>query len=134
MADKKTEREVKERAKREAKEAKEKAKRRAEKAKEAKKKSKKVVVSTEGAELYQGIVTLKIAPPVDFRQLDSLKGSLVEVEDLRVIMVVGGVGEDSRVFVSAAEPLPLLDILRGIPVVGGVVGRGSEIEVSLKTA
>ncbi len=139
--------EAKERAKIEAKEAKEKAKREAKEAKEAKKKTKKAekvkpakekpkkaVEPAAGAGLYRGIVTLNIAPPIDFAQLDSLKKALFEVGDLRVVMVGGAVGGGSRVLVSAEEPLPLLNILRGIPAVEEVAGKGDEIEVSLKVS
>jgi hypothetical protein len=135
--------EAKEKAKRDAKEAKEKAKREAKEAKEARKKPKKAkppkekgkkTVVAEGVELYQGMVTLNIMPPVDPVQLDSLKRALLEVEDLRVVMVSGVVDEGSRVLVSAAEPLPLLNILRGIPAVRGVVPKGDEIEVSLEVS
>jgi hypothetical protein len=135
--------EAKEKAKREAKEAKEKAKREAKAAKEAKKKSEKAKKAeppaarpkkavAEGVELYQGMVTLSITPPVDPAGLDSLKRALLKVEDLRVVMVSGAVDEGSRVLVSAAEPLPLLSILRGIPAVSGLAPKGDEIEVSLK--
>jgi ATPase subunit of ABC transporter with duplicated ATPase domains len=132
--------EAKEKAKREAKEAKEKAKREAKAAKEAKKKGKKAEppaarpkkAVAEGVELYQGMVTLSITPPVDPAGLDSLKRALLKVEDLRVVMVSGAVDEGSRVLVSAAEPLPLLSILRGIPAVSGLAPKGDEIEVSLK--
>ena len=77
-------------------------------------------------------MTLNIAPPIDFVQLDNLKRALLEVEDLRVVMVDGAVGEGSRVLVSVEEPLPLINILRGIPVVEEAVRKGREIEVRLK--
>ncbi len=75
---------------------------------------------------------LNIASPVGFAQLDILKQALFKVEDLRVVMVSGAVGEGSRVFISAEEPLPLINILRGIPVVEEVTGKGDQIEVRLK--
>jgi hypothetical protein len=78
------------------------------------------------------MVTLNITPPVDFAQLDVLKQALFGVEDLRVVMVGGAVGEGSRVLVSAEEPLPLINVLRGIPVVEEVAGKGGEIQVRLK--
>lgn len=143
--------EAKEREKREAKEAKEKAKREAKEAKEATKKAKKVKPAkektkkaeppkeklkkaAEGVELFQGMVTLNIMPPIDLTQLDSFKGALLKVSDLRVVVVSGAVAEGSRILVSVEEPLPLLDILKKIPAVGGVVPKGSNIEVSLKTS
>jgi hypothetical protein len=138
--------EAKENAKREAKEAKLREKREARAAKEAKKKpepAKKAEPPTEklkkrmvaeGVELYEGMVTLIIMPPVDPVGLDSLKQALLEIEELRVVMVNGAVGGGSRVLVSAAEPLPLLNILRRIPAVGGVAPKGDEIEVSLEVS
>jgi len=126
--------EAKEREKREAKEAKEKAKK-AEKAKLVKEKAKKAEKAAEpsvDAGTYRGMVTLNITPPVDFAQLDVLKQALFGVEDLRVVMVGGAAGEGSRVLVSAEEPLPLINVLRGIPVVEEVAGKGGEIQVRLK--
>ncbi len=145
---------AKEREKRKAKEAKEKAKREAQEAKEAKeatKKAKKVKPAkektkkaeppkekpkkaAEGVELFQGMVTLNIMPPIDLTQLDSFKGALLKVSDLRVVVMSGAVAEGSRILISVEEPLPLLDILKKIPAVGGVVPKGSNIEVSLKTS
>ncbi len=104
----------------------------AEKAKPAKVEAKKATESAEGVGLYRGMVVLNIASPVGFAQLDILKQALFKVEDLRVVMVSGAVGEGSRVFISAEEPLPLINILRGIPVVEEVTGKGDQIEVRLK--
>jgi len=123
--------EAKEREKREAKEAKEKAKK-AEKTKPAKEKVEKAAEPSVDAGTYRGMVTLNITPPVDFAQLDVLKQALFGVEDLRVVMVGGAAGEGSRVLVSAEEPLPLINVLRGIPVVEEVAGKGDEIQVRLK--
>ena len=86
----------------------------------------------EGVELFRGMVTLNIMPPIDLTQLDSFKEALLKVEDLRVVVMSGAVAEGSRMLVSVEEPLPLLGILRKIPAVGGVVPKGNEIEVSLQ--
>lgn len=142
--------EAEKRAKLEAKEAKKQAKKaekakpseekakkakKAEKTKPAKEKAKEVKTTlTEGVEFYQGMVTLHIAPPVGSAQLDSLKKALFEVEDLRVVMVSGVVGEGSQVLVSVAEALPLLNIIRGIPIVEEAEARGKEIHLSLKAS
>jgi len=103
----------------------------AEKVKPTREKAKKAK-PTEGVELYRGRVALKIVPPIDFAQLDGLKKALFEVKNLRVVVVAGAAGEGIQILVSAEEPLPLLNILRGVPVVAGVARKGGEIQVSLK--
>ena len=110
------------------------AREKAKKVEKVKLAKKKAVEPTEGIELYRGMVALSILPPIYPGQLDSLKRALLKVEDLRVVMVGGAVDEGSRVLVSAEEPLPLLNILRIIPVVEEVVVKGGEIQLRLKAS
>jgi flagellar biosynthesis GTPase FlhF len=113
---------AKEKAKREAKEAKERAESKAEEGAEP------VVVT----KLYKGVVELTIVPPVGLGQLENLEKDLRQVENLRLVLVGGSVDMGNRIVVSAEEPIPLLRILRELPIVEQVVGKGSEIQVTLK--
>ena len=118
-----------------AKEAKEKAKKAA---KEDKEKAKKKEVEEEElepaavAKLYEGVVELTIVPPIDLAQTENLAKGLRQVENLRLILVGGSVDRGSKIIVSAEEPVPLLSILREMPVVEQVFRKGAEIQVRLK--
>jgi len=47
-------------------------------------------------------------------------------------LVGGSLGENIKVVVSAAKPIPLVNILREIPFVEQVVKKDKELQVSLK--
>ncbi len=117
---------AKERAKREAKEAKEKAK------KEAEQKAKREAEEKIRANLYEGMVKLAIASPVDYGQVRELEGYLCQVQGLRLVLVGGSVEEGVKIVVSAEKPIPLVGILRELPPVEQVVKKGKEIQVRLK--
>jgi len=143
---------AKEKAKRQAKEAKEKAKREAEEAKTAKKAEEKAKREAEEAKtareaeekakreaeekiranLYEGMVKLAIASPVDYGQVRELEGYLRQVQGLRLVLVGGSVEEGVKIVVSAEKPIPLVGILRELPPVEQVVKKGKEIQVTLK--
>ncbi len=134
---------AKERAKREAEEAKEKAKREAEEAKtareaeqkakrEAEQKAKREAEEKIRANLYEGMVKLAIASPVDYGQVRELEGYLRQVQGLRLVLVGGSVEEGVKIVVSAEKPIPLVGILRELPPVEQVVKEGKEIQVTLK--
>jgi len=122
----------KEKAKREAKEAKERAKREAKEAKRAEKAGGEEAETAVMGDLYKGMVELAIMPPIDLVQLENLGKELSQVENLRLVLVGGSVDKGSRIVVSAEEPIPLLSILREIPIVEDVVRKGGEIQVTLK--
>ena len=127
--------EAKEKAKREAKEAKEKAKREAKEAKRAKEADEKAKREAEEkirANLYEGMVKLAIASPVDYGQVRELEGYLCQVQGLRLVLVGGSVEEGVKIVVSAEKPIPLVGILRELPPVEQVVKKGKEIQVTLK--
>ena len=73
------------------------------------------------AELYQGIVKLTIAPPIDLGQVRKLEEYLSQVQDLRLVLIGGSVDEGTEIVVSAENPIPLMDVLREIPPVEQVV-------------
>jgi len=110
-----------------ARETEEKAKREAEEAKTAKEAEEKI-----RANLYEGMVKLAIASPVDYGQVRELEGYLCQVQGLRLVLVGGSVEEGVKIVVSAEKPIPLVGILRELPPVEQVVKKGKEIQVTLK--
>ena len=130
-----------------SKETKEKAKPKAaeaEKAKEAEARAKKetkrqaektakVEDKKTSAELYKGVVTLSIMPPVDLGQIKSLEESLQQAPDLRLVLVGGSPANGTEMVISAENPIPLMDILTGMPPVAQVTKKGKNIQVTLKS-
>ena len=106
---------------REAEEAKEKAK------KEAKGEGKKT-----NAELYKGLVTLSIMPPVDSGQVKRLEESLHESPDLRLVVIGGSTANGTEMVISAENAIPLVDILMKVPLVAQVTKKGKTLQVTLK--
>lgn len=84
------------------------------------------------ANLYEGMVKLAIASPVDYGQVRELEGYLRQVQGLRLVLVGGSVEEGVKIVVSAEKPIPLVGILRELPPVEQVVEKGKEIQVTLK--
>ena len=113
-----------------AKEAEERARREAELA--AREQAKREAEGVKEVELYEGMIELAILPPVDPSRIRKLEEALRQVEDLRVVLISGSVDEGTKVIVSAGKPIPLIDILSGIPVVEQAVRKGNEIQVSLQ--
>ena len=98
-------------------------------AEEAKREAKEAV----GAEFYQGIVELAIMSPVDLAQMRKLEEYLCQAQDLRLVLVGGSVDEGSKIVVSAGKPIPLIDVLKEMPLVEQVVKKGKKIQITLKT-
>jgi uncharacterized membrane protein YqiK len=119
--------EAKERAKKEAEEAKEKAKREAEMARVAKQAKEAI-----SAELYEGIVKLTIMSPIDLAQMRKLEEYLRHIQDLRLVLTGGSADEGTHIMVSAAKPLPLINVLKEMPPVEEVVKKDKEIQITLK--
>ena len=84
------------------------------------------------AELYEGIVKLAIASPVDYEQMKELSEYLRQVQNLHLVLVGGSVEEGTKIVVSAEKPIPLVSVLREMPPVEQVVKKGKEIQVTLK--
>jgi len=105
----------------EAEEAKGKAK------KEAKGEGKKT-----NAELYKGLVTLSIMPPVDSGQVKRLEESLHESPDLRLVVIGGSTANGTEMVISVENAIPLVDILMKVPLVAQVTKKGKTLQVTLK--
>jgi hypothetical protein len=114
-------------------------KQQAEEARERARQQAERVSLTEGAEpattgeLYRGTVTLTIIPPVDFSQLWEFQNSLRQAENISVVRTGGSVEEGTIVVVSLEKPLPLIDILRGMPSIEQLLKKNDRILVILKS-
>ena len=75
---------------------------------------------------------LAIALPVDYEQLKELSEYLSQIQNLHLVLVGGSVEEGNKIVVSTEKPIPLVNVLREIPLVEQVVKRGKEIQVTLK--
>ncbi len=85
------------------------------------------------AGLSQGLVKLVIVPPVNPGQLQEVQRCLRQVEKLRLVMVGGSAGGGAQIVVSAEEPIPLVSVLKEIPVIAEVVKGGEEIQIILSS-
>jgi len=100
--------------------------------KQAEVKAKKEAQEAVTGELYEGIVQLTIAPPIDLGQARKLEEHLSQVQDLRLVLVGGSVDEGTEIVVSADKPIPLIDILREMPPVEQVAKKGKKIQITLR--
>ena len=73
-----------------------------------------------------------ILPPVGLGQMNKLEEGLRQVEDLRVVLISGSLEEGTKFVVSVGKPIPLVSIIKKIPLVEQVVKKGKEIQVTLK--
>ena len=86
-----------------------------------------------GEGLYQGEVKLILILPIALSQMRKLEEALHRVEGLRLEAIGGSVEGGSEIIVSVENPIPLVDILKGIPSVAEAVKQGKDIRVVLKT-
>ena len=86
-----------------------------------------------GDELYQGVVKLILILPIALSQMRKLEEALHRVEGLRLEAISGSVEGGSGIIVSVENPIPLVDILKGMPSVAEAVRQGKDIRVVLKT-
>jgi hypothetical protein len=128
---KKAELAAKERAKIEAAVAKERAKAETELAEKAKKVEEEAEQAAR-AELDEGIVKLVILPSTDPDQIRELEERLRQVQNLRLVLLGGSIEEGSKIIVAAEKPIPLVRVLREIPLVEQVVKTDKEIQITLK--
>ena len=84
--------------------------------------------------VYQGRLELFMAPPIDFKQMASFEKHLLKVPHLR--LVGKGTFADGKTWaeVEITEPMPLLELLKGMPPVKEVVGSTKNIIVALRAA
>lgn len=106
--------------------------REAEAAKEKAKKEAKVEGKKTNAELYKGLVTLSIMPPVDSGQVKRLEESLHESPDLSLVVIGGSTANGTEMVISAENAIPLVDILMKVPLVAQVTKKGKTLQVTLK--
>jgi hypothetical protein len=81
--------------------------------------------------LFLGEARLFIAKGTHGVQIAALMDFLNGAPDIKVLSSGGAVGERSWVILSLDRSLPLLPILRGIPIVRSASKRGNDIEVTL---
>ncbi|MFC2004615.1 hypothetical protein ACFLUY_00140 [Chloroflexota bacterium] len=86
----------------------------------------------EDGELYEGELRLMLMSPIDLGQMRKLQQCLYQAQDLRIVLLSGSVDEGTSIVVSAARPIPLIDILREMPPVEQVNKVGSKIQIMLK--
>ena len=87
----------------------------------------------ETAELFKGLLTLSIMPPLDLDQLKRLEESLNNSPDLRLVLVGGSVSSGTEMVVSMENAIPLVDILMNVPSVYQVNKKGNTLQITLKS-
>lgn len=110
--------------------AREKAERHAEEAKNTK--DTKQASKDMSSELYVGDVQLVLSSHIDFHQLEKFEECLERAESLRLVWSGGSVNKGTIIAISAHEPVPLINILKEIPLVEKVDKKGKKIMVVLK--
>ena len=85
-----------------------------------------------GHEMFEGMVKLQIAPPVDSGHMKELENKLRQTKGLK-LMLIGGIADGGmQIVVSIKKRSPLLKILLDIPQVEEASGKGDEVYISLK--
>ena len=87
--------------------------------------------NTDG-ELFSGIITLNIMPPINLKQFKKFEENLAQIQDLRVVLIGGSMAEGNEIIVSAETDIPLLETLRNMPNVAEVNKKGKPIQITLK--
>ncbi len=71
---------------------------------------------------YQGKVDFDIVPPVDLGQLLKLRKELSNIPQLKIVQITSSQKKGSRISTLVTEPIPLLDMIKGMPEVDQVSG------------
>jgi len=79
-----------------------------------------------GAGLYQGAVELIIAPPIDSNKMRGFEASLRSCPEVQVLTVGGSVGSDAQISIQVEKPVRLVEIIKHMPVVKGVLEQEQE--------
>ncbi|UCE97825.1 MAG: hypothetical protein JSV74_00360, partial [Dehalococcoidia bacterium] len=126
------------------------AKKEAEEAKQAKKEEKKAKKEAEEIEiastgetvkrktmqkrqkLYKGEVYLLFQPPVDAKNLDSLKNRLLRLKGLTILLTGGTADGGIQMVVSTSKPIPLLTHLKEAPEVEKAQSKDATFYILLK--
>ncbi len=69
------------------------------------------------SKLYDGVVELAIAPPVNVSTLCALHKQLKQTPNLDVLSMKGAVNEGLRIRMLVRAPLPLLEFIKGLSAV-----------------
>ena len=92
----------------------------------------------EDKQYFKGISRLLITQGAQGTQITTLLNLLTETQEIKVLSSGGAAGQRSWVILSTEKPLPLIQILRSIPVVKKVSKQvskqGNEIEVTLTSS
>jgi hypothetical protein len=129
-AKKKADLEAREKAKREAKEAK-KARQAEQKAKKDIKAAKDLVKESKVNATYEGIVRIVLLQ-ANLNQVKIVEKYLLQIKNLRLLLVGGSAEAGSEFIVSADKPVPLTSLLRGIEFLEGISAKGSCIQLTMR--
>lgn len=66
---------------------------------------------------YEGKVDLGISPPVDLTQFMKLRKKLQRIPQLKILQITSSQKKGSTISILLTEPIPLLDVLNGVPEV-----------------
>ncbi len=80
---------------------------------------------------FRGVVKLYIAQGAQGVQISNLMNLLTETQEIKVLSSGGAVGQRSWVILSTENALPLLQILRKMPIVKSAAKMENDIEVTL---
>jgi hypothetical protein len=69
------------------------------------------------SKLYDGVVELAIAPPVNVSTLCALHKQLKQTPNIDVLSMKGAVNEGLRIRMLVRAPLPLLEFIKGLSAV-----------------
>jgi len=85
----------------------------------------------EDVELIEGELTLLLVSPADSVKMRELQKHLHQVSDLRIVLISGSVDKDTTIRIKLEKPIPIVDVLRGMPPVKEVNKTENDIQVTL---
>ena len=130
-AKKKADLEAREKAKRDAKESK-KARQAEQEAKKDINVMKDLVTESKVNAAYEGIVRI-VLPQANLNQVKIVEQYLLQIQNLRLLLVGGSVEAGSEFIVSADKPVPLTSLLERIDFLEGVVAKGNCIQLTMRS-
>ncbi len=86
-----------------------------------------------GDGLYQGGLELEVASPVDFAQVLKLQALLRKAPYISLVSAGGSATGNTTILVVIDKPLPILSVLREIPLVETVTRKGERICIALRS-
>jgi len=82
--------------------------------------------------LYKGEVYLLFQPPVDAKNLESLKNNLRRLKGLKILLTGGTADGGIQIVISTSKPIPLLTYLRESPEVEKAMSKDATFYILLK--